>query len=196
MVDKVKVGQKATVRISAFPDTILQGEVASVAVLPDSQSRWMNPDLKVYTTEVKILDQKQVELKPGMSARVEILIARLEDVVYVPIQSVTMRGGKHLCFVMTDGSSEAMAVETGMNNDKFVEIKKGLEEGQKILLCAPVVPEKEEGDKPDDQQEEPATKVAKSPAKATRSPAAKGKAGRGGRPSGSKRPAKAPQRSQ
>jgi len=181
VVDKVEEGQRATVRVDAFSDMVLEGRVSSVAVLPDSQSRWMNPDLKVYTTEVEILDQKKVELKPGMSARVEILIASLKDVVYVPIQSVTVRRGKQVCFVMKDGDSEEVVVETGMNNDKFVEIKKGLKERQEILLYAPVVPEKEEGDEEVDQPEEPTAKAAKSPAKPKRAPAAKGKSGHGGR---------------
>jgi len=53
-------------------------------VLPDSQNRWLNPDLKVYLTTITI-DGTHDWVKPGMSAKVEILVDRLADVVYVPV---------------------------------------------------------------------------------------------------------------
>ena len=170
VVDKISVGLKATVRIDAFPDLVLGGEVASVAVLPDSQSRWMNPDLKVYTTEVRILNQRD-DLKPGMSARVEILIADLNDVVYVPIQSVTVREGKNVCFVVEHGRVQPRTVETGMNNDDFVEIKNGLREGQDVLLYAPIATQKEEAGQEEPQDEEPARESAGPKQKAKKPPA-------------------------
>ena len=47
----------------------------------------MNPDLKVYATDVSI-DGANDAIKTGMSGKVEILIDELKDVLYVPIQSV------------------------------------------------------------------------------------------------------------
>jgi HlyD family secretion protein len=53
-IKKVKKGLKARITVDAFPDEVLTGEVTKVGVLPDSQNRWMNPDLKVYLTTVAI----------------------------------------------------------------------------------------------------------------------------------------------
>src|ERR1019366_7671090 len=47
-IKKIKKSQKARITVDAFPDTVLEGEVTKLGVLPDSQNRYMNPDLKVY----------------------------------------------------------------------------------------------------------------------------------------------------
>ncbi len=97
-IKKVKKGQKARITVDAFPDKVLDGEVTKVGVLPDSQNRWMNPDIKVYLTTITI-DGTHDWLKPGMSAKVEILVNQLEDVVYVPVQAVSPDDGKQVCYV-------------------------------------------------------------------------------------------------
>jgi len=71
-IKKVKKGEKARVTIDAFPDEKLDGEVTKVGVLPDSQNRWMNQDLKVYLTTITINGSSDW-IKPGMSAKVEAL---------------------------------------------------------------------------------------------------------------------------
>lgn len=141
-IKKIQKGMKARIQIDAFPDKQLTGEVTKVAVLPDSQDRWMNPDMKVYLTTIDI-NGVQEWLKPGMSAKVEILVDQLDDVVFVPIQAVTPSGGKHLCYAANHGDPEAREVEIGQFNDEFIEIKKGLKEGERVLLRAPDAVENE-----------------------------------------------------
>ncbi len=138
VVDKVKIGQEAIITVDAFPDMRLKGTVSKVAILPDTQMRWLNPDLKVYSTNITV-DKVVDSLKPGMSAKVEIIVARLKDVLSVPIQAVSMREGKEVCYVVHGREVKAVPVEVGMSNDKFVEIKKGLKEGEKVLLLPPVI---------------------------------------------------------
>ena len=53
-ITKVRKGQKAHIIVDAFPDKVLTWEVTKVGVLPDSQNRWMNPDLKVSLTSITI----------------------------------------------------------------------------------------------------------------------------------------------
>ena len=98
-VDKVRPGQRATIVMDAFPDKTFHGEVTKVAPLPDQQRNWLSPDLKVYATEVEIEGSYDF-LKPGMSAKVEILVEQLNDVVIVPVQVVANRGGKKVCYVV------------------------------------------------------------------------------------------------
>lgn len=132
-IKKIKKGQAAHITVDAYPDQVLDGEVTKVGVLPDSQNRWLNPDMKVYLTTITI-NGTHDWLKPGMSAKCEILVARLDDVVHVPIQSVTTWNGQQVCYVLNGGKPERRLVEIGENNDEFVEIRNGLREGERVLL--------------------------------------------------------------
>ena len=136
VVDKVKIGLKARIRIDAFKDLLLKGQVLKVGVLPDSQSWWLNPDLKQYQTEVSI-EGAHTHLKPGMSAEVEILVAVRKAVLQVPVQAVSTRGGKSVVYLVASDSEEPREVVLGDSNDKFVEVRKGVSEGDRILLEAP-----------------------------------------------------------
>jgi multidrug efflux pump subunit AcrA (membrane-fusion protein) len=135
-IKKVAKGQKARITVDAFADKQLEGEVSKVAVLPDSQNRWMNPDLKVYLTTIEI-DGTHDWLKPGMSAKAEILVNELRDVVYVPLQAVTADLDKHLCQVLVNGKPELREIQVGDFNDEFIEVKSGLRPSEKVLLRAP-----------------------------------------------------------
>ena len=135
-IKKVKVGQKVRVTVDAFPEQELDGRVTKVGVLPDSQNRWMNPDLKVYLTTIAI-EGTNDWLKPGMSTKVEVLIDYLEDVVYVPIQCVLPENGAYVCYLARNGSVERRQVEAGQFNEEFIEIKSGLSEGDVVVLNPP-----------------------------------------------------------
>ena len=141
-IKKIKEGQKAHITVDAFPDQPLTGKVTKVGVLPDSQNRWLNPDLKVYLTTVTI-DGTNTWVKPGMSAKVEILVDHLEDVVYVPVQAIVPDGGKQFCYIVRGSEPERREVTTGEFNDEFIEIKKGLKAGERVWLNPP---ESEAGD--------------------------------------------------
>lgn len=161
-IKRVKKGQKARIRVEAFQDRPLVGEVIKVAVLPDSEDRWMNPDLKVYETTIKI-DGDNDWLKPGMSAEVEIFVETIRDALYVPLQSIVPQGRDQVCYVMNRGKPEPRVVETGQMTVSYIEIKSGLEEGERVLIRPPEgsrndVEEDEvaaEGPPPDTDEETP-----------------------------------------
>jgi HlyD family secretion protein len=135
-VSQVRRGQIAFVTIDSIPDRRFRGRVQRVAVLPDSQSRWMNPDLKVYTTEV-LVEEDLPSINPGVSARAEIIVSQLEDVLHVPIQAVSTFRGDRVVYRHLAGRPEPIPVEVGMFNDNFVQIRSGLSEGERILLSPP-----------------------------------------------------------
>lgn len=141
-VDKVKPGQRATTVAEPFPDTTFTGEVLSVAPLPDAQRSFLSPDIKVYTTKVSI-ENAQASLRPGMSAKVEILVDELDDVLMVPVQVVANRSGRKVCYVATQNGPQEREVETGAFNETFVEIVAGLEPGDNVLLSPPQILEPE-----------------------------------------------------
>jgi multidrug resistance efflux pump len=179
-IKKVTKGLPSRIHIDAFPDETLEGEILKVAVLPDSQNRWMNPDMKVYQTTVAVHGSHDW-VKPGMSARVEILVKELTNVVYVPIQAVVPVKGKTVCFVAAGvGSSEMRPVEVGEYNDEFIEIRGGLKDGDKVLLRAPEGVEKDQGNI-EGENENGAAPAAPAPVQPPSSKAGSGGGGGGGK---------------
>ena len=161
-IKKVKKGQRVRVTLDAFPDKTLTGAVSKVAVLPDSQNRWMNPDLKVYLTTIAV-DGSQDWIKPGMTAKVQIFVDHLDNVVYVPIQAVGPSGATQVCYVVGGPSAGPRQVEIGQFNDDFIEIKNGLKEGDRVLLKQPVHSEAE-SDRSTDASQGKSPAAAPSPA--------------------------------
>ncbi|MEO8428419.1 MAG: efflux RND transporter periplasmic adaptor subunit, partial [Verrucomicrobiota bacterium] len=134
-VQKIKPGLQAYVTIDSLPDQQFRGSVRKVGVLPDSSSRWMNPNLKVYATEILIEDEIP-DIKPGISGRAEVIITNLHNVLTVPIQAVTTVKGRQVCLVEKGRSARPVPVEVGMYSDRLIEIKSGLKEGDMVLLSA------------------------------------------------------------
>lgn len=141
-ITKIRPGLSAYITIDSMPDLRLQGRVHKVAVLPDSSSRYYNPTLKVYLTEVLIEDTLPPELKPGVSGRAEVIITNLHDVLAVPLQAVTSVKGEQVCF---GKDAKPISVERGLYSDKFIEIRSGLKEGDNVLL-APLLTESDQID--------------------------------------------------
>jgi multidrug resistance efflux pump len=163
-IKKVVKGQKARITVDAFPDKTLIGEVTKVGVLPDSQNRWMNPDLKVYQTMIAI-EGSHDWVKPGMSAKVEILVSRIDDCVYVPVQSVEFDSQKQYCYLANGLKSDRRQVTIGDYNDEFIEIKSGVKEGDRVLLRLPASSESQKGTAEGAAPEKsPKTEPAKAPA--------------------------------
>ncbi len=142
----VEKDQRVRILVDAQRDRPLTGVVSKVGVLPDSDNRWMNPDLKVYETTIKI-DGVHEWLKPGMSAETEILVEKLADVLYIPVQSVVPDGDQQVCYVVKGGSPERRVVTTGAVTVEFVVVESGLEEGETVLVRPP------EGSRKDDSEE-------------------------------------------
>src|SRR5262245_24704143 len=77
-----------------------------------------------------------------MTAEVEILIDRLEDVLAVPVQAVVQKDDKSFCYVVHDTQTEAREVMLGDTNDRLIEIKDGVVDGDRVVLNPrSVVPE-------------------------------------------------------
>ena len=141
---KVTVGLPVHITVDALPDRSFRGRVASVAPLPDAQSAWINPDLKVYDTEIHI-EGDVTGLRTGMSCLAEIIVAELEDATYVPIQAVVRENGRPTVYVADAHSSKPRAVEIAMDNNRMVQIVSGLEPGEGVLLAPPLSSAKREG---------------------------------------------------
>jgi RND family efflux transporter MFP subunit len=126
-------GQRAQVRVDAFPNRVLTGHVKAVATVA-SQQDWFAADVKLYRTVVSI-DTPSEGLRPGMSAEVRILAQQTPGpVLQVPLQSVVGTGQKRFCLVLGDKEVHVREVATGLGNDLAVEIRSGLKEGERVIL--------------------------------------------------------------
>jgi len=136
-VGKVKPGQTAYVVLDPQPDQRYLGTVSKVALLPNTQDRWSNPNLKQYDTEILITGQLPDTVKPGVSASAEIIVTNLTDVLTLPVQAVTTFRGKPVVYLA--GARETpVPVQVGLFNTRFIHIIEGLNEGDRVVLNPPL----------------------------------------------------------
>jgi len=131
-IDKVGPNMKAKILVEAFAEQKLNGTVLDVQPLPDPTS-FFSSDIKVYTTHVKI-DESLAGLRPGMNAQVEILVDRRENVLAVPINAILQFDGKDHVTKRLDERYERVVVELGPSNERFVQVIKGVTEGDVVVL--------------------------------------------------------------
>ena len=132
MINRVAIGLPAQIKVDALPTLQLGGSVQSVQPLPDPSSFFAS-DVKQYTTLVSI-DSSNSALRPGMTAQVEILVTQLDDVLAVPVQAVVEAQGKEFVFVVTPDGPVQREVKLGITNQKLIEVKEGLKEGEEVAL--------------------------------------------------------------
>jgi RND family efflux transporter MFP subunit len=135
--DKDAQRQMAQVKVDSFSKQILNGHVKSVDTVASTQD-WFASDVKVYKTKVAI-HESIPGLKPGMSAEVTIFADEsAEPVLVVPVQAVLgtiSAGAERKIYVVGDnGNTELRDIVVGMSNERVVEIKSGLQEGDRVVL--------------------------------------------------------------
>ncbi len=136
-LEKVRLGLPAIVTVDALPGKTFFGSVGRIAPLPDPQSMWMNPDLKVYNSEV-YLEGDTPDLRTGMSCKVEIIVQQYEEAVYIPVQAVIRIAGQPAVYVVKDGTIEEREVTIGLDNNRMIRIIDGIQEGEVVLLTPPL----------------------------------------------------------
>jgi HlyD family secretion protein len=124
-------------RVDALPGKKFFGTVGRIAPLPDPQSMWMNPDLKVYNSDV-YLEGEEPLLRTGMSCKVEIIVEQYEDAVYIPVQAVIRVAGQPTIYTVKEGTIDERKVEIGLDNNRMVRIVSGLGKGEVVLLTPPL----------------------------------------------------------
>lgn len=134
---KVVPGLSARIYVDALPGKAYKATVGKIGLLPDAATAFMNPDLKVYATEV-YLNEAASELRAGMTCRVEIIVKQLQDVLYVPVQCVVQLDSKYVVYVPGPSGPEQREVQVGMDNSKMIHVISGLKEGQPVLLSPPL----------------------------------------------------------
>jgi HlyD family secretion protein len=136
-VKKLKPGQKCEIRIESQSGMVLHGTVTTIGTMADTDSPWARSSVKEYLTTVKIEDlPADSGLLPGMSAEVAIKVNHFPDVLMVPVQAVAQRGSQYVAYVKSGSRIERREVTVGESNEKFIEIKDGVSEGERLLMDA------------------------------------------------------------
>lgn len=136
-LDKVRIGLPARITVDALAGQLFTGTVAAIAPLPDARSVWMNPDLKLYQSEV-VIEQTHSALRAGMSCKVEILVEEYDDAVFVPVQAVIMVKDVSTVYVVKGGRIEPRPVNVGLDNGSMVRIVSGVAPGEVVSLVPPL----------------------------------------------------------
>ena len=136
VLDQVRPGLPASVRVDAFPDKIYRGVVEKVGVVPASNGGWFSAGgAKTYETTVRLVDEVE-SLKPGMTAVVNMHVDKVEGVLTAPVQAIIQANGSTWCYVESPNGAgiERRDIEIGRSNDRFVHLQSGVNEGERIVL--------------------------------------------------------------
>lgn len=139
----VKEGQRVTFTVDAFPDDLFEGEVTQVRQQATTESN-------VVTYEVVIsAPNKDLKLKPGLTANVTIFTLEKKNVTAVPAkalrftpnetllqegQNIADCKGDHKVWTLENNVFKAHAVEIGTTNGTTTEITGGIKEGTEVLI--------------------------------------------------------------
>ncbi len=130
----VSVGLPAMVQVDALANQVFDGEVVDVGEYPLPTS-FFNSNVKDYEVMVQINNPTE-QLRAGLTAQVRIVSHREPDVLQVPVQAVFEHANKFYCIVWDNNVMKPVEVELGPSNEKFVIIRKGLEEKHEVVLNA------------------------------------------------------------
>jgi len=131
-VHRVHPGLKALVGLDAFPSLRLSGRVKAVGAL--ARSSVDRPlDEKRFDVTVE-LGGGQPDLRPEMTARVDILVAERQDVLLVPVNALFNRRGATVAHVIHPWGLETREVRTGESNEEEVEVLAALRVGDRVSL--------------------------------------------------------------
>ncbi len=125
-VSRIRSGLSARVRHHAWDDRRFDGRVLRLAPSLDPTTRTLRAEIDVKNGERL--------LRPGMFVEVTMVTEQREDVTVVPREAVADRGGKKVVFVVKGQRVEQRDVGLGLGDDDIVEIRSGLEPGERIVV--------------------------------------------------------------
>ncbi len=161
-IDKVEVGQKAKIKVDAFGDKEIEGEVTQktpLAVGKSQTSGGLSTNINVQEAKEfrvvlqlnNLTEEMQKGLRPGMSATAVITTKTVNNVVAVPLQAVVEKkpegspsplpgdasGEKPKpikgVYVLDGNKAKFVAVETGITGESDIQIISGLEPGMEVI---------------------------------------------------------------
>lgn len=115
-----------TVTVDALPGEEFEGKVVNMDQYTDRDGK------TVYNVRIKVNGREG--LMPGMNTNCFVNSGEAEDTLLVPIEAVFEEDNKQKVEILDDnGQPEAVEIEVGLMNDRYVEVLSGLEEGQQVV---------------------------------------------------------------
>jgi HlyD family secretion protein len=128
-IDKVKVGQPATLTFDAILNKTYQAKVTEVSMTGTVVSGVVD---FIVTVEVSNAD---TSIRPGMTAAVNITVSSVSGALLVPSRSVRTVNNQQVVFVLRNGKSTPVSVKLGASSDTFSQVVSGdLKEGDEVLV--------------------------------------------------------------
>jgi membrane fusion protein (multidrug efflux system) len=122
----LKAGQAVEVMLPALDNLSVQGIVQAVEPRLAAGSRALNVRVR--------LNNRDGRLQPGMTARVNVAVAKAEPALWLPAQAVVARAGRFVVFRITEEQAVAVNVETGARLNGQVQILSGLQAGDVVVI--------------------------------------------------------------
>jgi HlyD family secretion protein len=130
-VGQVELEQEARITLDAYPDEELQGRVEYISPVATE-----NLGTVSYLVSV-CFDPTQVPLRSGMTANITIVTERRENVLLMPSRAISADRETGLFYVERlndDGEIERVEVEIGIQDATYIEVLRGLEEGDQLVI--------------------------------------------------------------
>lgn len=130
-IDHIKIGQSCEITIDTKANETFIGHVTKVATIANSGHWTQGNDVKEFSITVEI-EKKSPGLRPGISARVNIELEQLKNVLYIPTTCIFYKDKQPYCLIDEAEGIERKNIKLGKSNHAFTQIINGLKEGQTI----------------------------------------------------------------
>ncbi len=135
-IAQVRLGLPVEMRLDAVPGKVYRATVTQIS----PQGERVN-NVVTYWVTMAITDPDE-DLKPSMTANVDILLGVSKNALSLPIEALARQDGQSVVTVEENGRLLKKPVSVGARTETLVEITSGLKEGDRVLIL-PKEPEKE-----------------------------------------------------
>lgn len=126
-IREIALGQKARVTLEAYPDLRFAAEVTAIGYRAVAKG-----STKAVAVTLKLL-QNDPRIKPGFSAKAEIIVAEVKGTLQVPLSAIRAVGNKSFVAVVKGTAIEQVEVQVGLTTTEVAQILSGLQEGDRVL---------------------------------------------------------------
>lgn len=153
----ISLGDTARIKVDAFGDRVFKGVVSEIGNSAKTTGFGTQDQVVNFEVKIKILDYDK-NLRPGMSCNSTIETETRQNVISVPLVSITARGntglmedeegaqftqvkteknGKNeveeIVFIVKDGKAKSVKVKTGISDDNYIQILEGVSVGEEVI---------------------------------------------------------------
>jgi len=124
---QLRPGSTAEIRVDTYPDELFRGSVARISPTVDPESRTADVEIKVNNSDHR--------LKPGMFARVSLVVQRRDGVLLLSKDSLLRESGPARVFVHDKGKASIREIRLGLEGEQYIEVLTGLREGDEVIAA-------------------------------------------------------------